>query len=177
MDSQRRDAGRKRRSASILAFVLAAGVLGAACGTKVSPGAAGTSESSPAVVPVTPAQTGQTIGLHVGDTLRILLGPPVGQSFLTWNLQSYPKDLLMVSPRDQMPRDEFDLVAANIGRGTVAVVGAVRCEGGPGPYAAGVQCPVLGVGSDSGGTPSPAASGGGHAVPARLLTFVVVITA
>src|SRR6266508_5249693 len=138
MDSQRRDAVQKRRSASILVFVLAAGVLGSACGTKVSPGAAGTSSSSPAVVQVTPADTGKTIGLHVGDTLRILLGPPAGQSFLTWNLQSYPKDLLTVSPRDQIPRDEFDLVARATGKGTVAVVGAVRCEGGPGPYAAGV---------------------------------------
>jgi hypothetical protein len=177
MDSQRCPAVQKRRSASILAFVLAVGVLGAACATKAPTGATGTGQSSPTVVQVTPAQTGKTIGLHVGDTLRILLGPPAGQSFLTWNLQSYPKDLLSVSPRDQMPRDEFDLVAKAIGKGTVAVVGAVRCEGGPGPYAAGVQCPVLGVGADAGGTPSPAASGGGHAVPARLLTFVVVITA
>ena len=177
MDAQRPAAVREPRSASILAFVLVVGVLGAACGTKASPGATGTSKSSPAVVQVTPADTGKTIGLHVGDTLRILLGPPAGQSFLTWNLQNYPKDLLSVSPRDQMPRDEFDLAATTIGKGTVAVVGAVRCEGGPGPYAAGVQCPVLGVGSDSGWTPSPAASGGSHAVPARLLTFVVSITA
>ncbi|HEX9312128.1 MAG TPA: hypothetical protein VGA30_04795 [Actinomycetota bacterium] len=177
MDLQRRDAVQKRRSASILAFVLVAGVLGAACATKARTGAAGPIPPSATVVQVTPSDTGKTIGVHVGDTLRILLGPPAGQSFLTWTLQSYPKDLLSLSPRDQMPRDEFDLVANAEGRGTVSVVGAVRCEGGPGPYAAGVQCPVLGVGSDSGGTPSPAASGGGHAVPARLLTFVVVITA
>jgi hypothetical protein len=177
MNAQRPAAVHEPRSAPILAFVLVVGVLGAACATKAPAGATGTGQSSPAVVQVTPAQTGKTIGLHVGDTLRILLGPPAGQSFLTWNLQSYPKDLLAVSPRDQLPRDEFDLVARAIGKGTVAVVGAVRCEGGPGPYAAGVQCPVLGAGSDTGGTPSPAASGGGHAVPARLLTFVVVITA
>src|SRR5205809_183603 len=177
MDTQRPAAVHKPRSASILAFVLAAGALGAACATKVPTSAGGTTRSSPTVVQVTPADTGKTIGLHVGDTLRILLGPPAGQSFLTWNLQSYPKDLLSVSPRDQMPRDEFDLVARSIGKGTVAVVGAVRCEGGPGPYAAGVQCPVLGVGSDSGATPSPLPSGGSHAVPARLLTFVVSITA
>ena len=177
MDSQRRIVVLNRRSAVILTFVLVAGVLGAACATKVSPGATGAGGSSPAVVQVTPADTGKTISLHVGDTLRILLGPPAGQSFLTWNLQSYPKDLLALSPRDQLPRDEFDLVARATGKGTVAVVGAVRCEGGPGPYAAGVQCPVLGVGSDAGGTPSPAASGGGHAVPARLLTFVVAISA
>jgi hypothetical protein len=177
MDAQRPAAVQLPRSASILAFVLVAGVLGAACATKAPTGAAGTSQSSPTVVQVTPSDTGKTISLHVGDTLRILLGPPAGQSFLTWTVQSYPKDLLSLSPRDQMPRDEFDLVAKADGRGTVSVLGAVRCEGGPGPYAAGVQCPVLGAGSDSGGTPSPAASGGGHAVPARLLTFVVVVTA
>src|SRR5207244_4056753 len=74
-----------------LAALAAAAILAAACGTATP---ASTAPSDGTVVQVTPLNTGKTVSLHVGDTLRILLGPPIGPSALQWQVRRYPRDVL-----------------------------------------------------------------------------------
>lgn len=131
------------------------------------------------VVQVTQADAGKTISLHQGDTLRILLGPPLGGNLFHWQLRRYPKDLLDLSSSDEN-RGRFDFVATTEGEGEISLVGLVRCQPGPvvgAPQSAGVQCPVLGGASGSEATPTSSASPASRLVPARLLSFSIEVSA
>jgi hypothetical protein len=141
--------------------------------------AAGCARTSPSSQPPTPNGTivqvsqggaGKVVTLHVGDTLRILLGPPLGGTVLNWQVQAYPKRVLS-APLHSQVGGRIEFLAQAEGRGSIVLVGLVRC-GGPGPAVEGVQCPV--GGEASGGSPGMVAAGG--AMPSRELTFDVVVT-
>jgi hypothetical protein len=161
-----------RTALAVAALVVLAG----ACASKASPRSAPPSPNG-TVVQVTQSDASKVTTLHVGDTLRIQLGPPLGNGFLNWELRAYPKDVLSLLGKSAQ-RDQFDLLATSEGRGTVSLVGMVRCEGGP-MAAEGVQCPVLGPAGSAGGAHPTAttASGGGGGMPARLVLFQVTVTA
>ncbi len=148
-----------------VAFVL----LGVGCATG-SKATSGPPPTSGRIVQVTPSDAGRTVTLQIGDTLRVLLGPPLGAPSPQWQVRDYPKDLLELRPvSDSLNR--FDFVAIAAGTGQVRLVQRVRC-GSPGPLAAplaaGVQCPVLAGGGSSPGT--------GGAMPERLFEFTVKVS-
>jgi hypothetical protein len=168
----------RARRLAVVAAVLAMSIVAGACAAESTSGTGAGSEvaNSPngTVVQVTMASAGKVVALHVGDTLRIFLGPPTGQSYLTWQVRTYPKDVLTLLPTNTQ-REQFDLLASAVGAGTVSLVGMVRCSS-PGPMAgAAVNCPVLGAGGPTEG--SPTASGAPGGMPARLLEFDVTVTA
>ena len=163
-------------SPAVVAGLLSLSIAAGACASRGSAGSGTASSPNGKVVQVTMADSGRVVTLHVGDTLRILLGPPTGQAFLTWQLRTYPKDVLTPLPKSQA-REQFDLLAASEGKGTVSLVGMVRCSS-PGPMVgAAVQCPVLGAGGNTAGEPSPTVSSGAPGgMPARLLEFDITVT-
>lgn len=155
-----------------VAGVILVAVIATACAERAIPA---TTSTTPApngkVVQITPASSGRTITVHVGDTLRLQLGPPIGESIASWELRAYPRRILTLTAN--LPKlNRLDLLATSPGRGDVVVVSQVRCGPGPAPAAAGVQCPVL-----AGGGPQPTGSpGGSGAMPARQFSFTIVVT-
>jgi hypothetical protein len=145
-------------------------VLAAGCATRTS-----TASQPPmpngTVVQVTQSGDGKVVTLHLGDTFRILLGPPMGGTVLNWQVRAYPNGVLSAPLRSQV-EGRVEFVAQAEGTGSVVLVGLTRCGAGPGPAVEGVQCPV--GGEASGGPPGVVAGGG--AMPSRQLTFDVVVT-
>jgi len=158
------------RSPVVLSAVVGA-LLAGGCASK-SPTAAAGATPNGTIVQITQGSAGKVVDLHVGDTLRILLGPPLGGSILNWQVREYPRGVLSAPVRsDDGGRVEF--VALAEGTGSVLLVGQPRCSGGPMPGVEGVQCPVGGEGSAE----SPGVVNAGGGMPSRQLTFDVAVSA
>src|SRR5205823_6528333 len=121
------------RRAVLPAVLLAMVATGcAAKGSTANP--AGSGSPAPSVSPngtivqITQADAGRVTTLHVGDTLRILLGPPMGQGPYDWELRAYPRASMALLGKTPQ-REEFDLLAVAPGKGTISLVGKVRCQG------------------------------------------------
>ena len=148
----------------------AVAVLAAGCAMRTPPASQQFTPNG-TVVQVSQAGVGKVVTLHVGDTLRILLGPPLGGTVLDWQVRAYPARVLS-APLPPKVGGRVEFVAQADGRGSVVLVGLARCGAGPGPAVEGVQCPA---GGDASGGPPGVVAGGG-AMPSRQLTFDVVVT-
>ena len=136
--------------ARMLGGIVLLGLLGSACaGLSRSPSAArgGTNPLAPKTVTV--STQGQQALLHLGDTLvfrpTLELMPPG----LRWNLAVLPPQLELTSKPGAWP---FEFKAVHSGIGTLQATVGPPC-GGPGPVAAGVQCPVAGAKDTAAGIP------------------------
>jgi hypothetical protein len=157
------------RSTRPLALAAAVALLAAACASKA--GSAGPPSPNGRIVQITPVDAGTVTTLRVGDTLRIVLGPPLGGTVLDWKVRGYTRGVLSAPLRSAVAgRVEF--VALAQGTGSVSLVGQSRCGPGPGPYSAGVQCPAVGGGAGA----SPTVVNGGGNMPSRLLVFDVSVS-
>jgi len=126
----------------MLGGIVVSGLLASACaGLSNSPSAAGGSTNPLAPKTITVSTEGQQAMLHLGDTLvfrpTLELMPPG----LRWNLVVLPPQLELMSKPGVWP---FEFTAVHSGIGTLQATVGPPC-GGPGPVAAGVQCPVAGA--------------------------------
>jgi hypothetical protein len=102
---------------------------------------------------ITVSAPNATALLHLGDTLVFRPSLELMPPGLRWNLVSFPQGMLTL---DSKPGTfPFEFTATHSGVGQVQATVGPPCGGKPGPVAAGVQCPVLGVGSGSAVTGMP----------------------
>lgn len=146
------------------------GLLGASCASKAETTAQPSRNAR--IVQITPVDAGKLTRLHVGDTLRIVLGAPLGETVLDWKVRGYTRGILS-APLHSAVEGRLEFLAQARGTGSISLVGLARCVPGPGPYAAGVQCPAVGGGA--GATPTVVVNGGGN-MPSRLLVFDVSVS-
>jgi hypothetical protein len=158
------------RSTRALAVAAAVGLLGASCASKA--GTAAQPSPNGRIVQITPVDAGKVTQLHVGDTLRIVLGAPLGGTVLNWKVRGYTRGVLS-APLHSAVEGRLEFLAQAQGSGSISLVGLARCGPGPGPYSAGVQCPAVGGGA--GASPTVVVNGGGN-MPSRLLVFDVSVS-
>jgi hypothetical protein len=113
-------------------------------------------------VPVTLADKGQVVALHVGQEIQVSLGAPDNGG--AWTLATYPRSMLAITATD--PRSGlFTLRARSKGQGLVGFTLLGRC--GPPLVAA---APEGGVCPDAGGAKGLEP---GMPVPATLVTYTI----
>src|SRR5438105_11173312 len=106
---------RSFRTMAPVVVAAAVAVATAGCARAQSPATVGPSGTG-RVVQVTPADDGTTVSLHTGDTLRVLVGAPLGQSPLGWKVHDYPRGILQSIPEPK-GSNRFEFVANAPGRG------------------------------------------------------------
>ena len=158
------------RSPVVLSAVVGA-LLAGGCASKTPTAAPGATPNG-TIVQITQGSVGKVVNLHVGDTLRILLGPPLGGTVLNWQVSAYPEGVLGAPLRSDVG-GKVEFVAMAEGRGSVVLVGQPRCGTGPMPAVEGVQCPMGGEASEE----SPGVVNAGGGMPSRQLTFDVAVSA
>ncbi len=116
-------------------------------------------------VPVTLADKGQVVALHVGQEIQVSLGAPANGG--AWTLATYPRSMLAVTATD--PRSgQFTLQARSKGQGLVGFTLLGKC--GP---------PLMEAAPEGGVCPEAGGAKGlepGMPVPATLVTYTIRVS-